>query len=320
MNEIMVSVALITYNHDKYVRKAIESILEQKVLFNYEMIIGDDCSIDDTQEIIKEYVRKFPYTIRPILRKINIGATNNLYDVLLNCNGKYIALLEGDDYWIDDLKLQKQVNYLEHNGELVGAAHKTVVVNAENIKQSNKIYMTYNGTFEMRDYLKVGLVFHTSSLVFRNIFLNSPSKKYLNIITAHPIISDVSLVFLLLDIGNVFIIDEIMSVWLFNISANGSNYSSIITKKQIENSVEIVKLYKNIDNYFGGKYYINNIINEKIELSYLLIIKNNFLQNINHLFYLLSILTVNEKLKSLGNLSFKLITKGFRKICIKLKK
>ncbi|MCF6185625.1 MAG: glycosyltransferase, partial [Bacteroidales bacterium] len=112
-----VSILMLTYNHEKFIAQAIESVLMQKVSFNYELIIGDDCSQDNTQKIIREYQKKHPDIIKPVLRTKNIGANNNFVDIFKKATGKYIALLEGDDYWTDPNKLQKQVDFLEANPE-----------------------------------------------------------------------------------------------------------------------------------------------------------------------------------------------------------
>lgn len=106
-----VSVVIITYGHEKYIRQALDSALMQKVDFEYEIIIGEDKSPDNTREILLEYKKKYNDRITLVLRNTNIGATQNLYDILLKCKGRYIALLEGDDYWIDAKKLQKQKDF-----------------------------------------------------------------------------------------------------------------------------------------------------------------------------------------------------------------
>ncbi|HPD39860.1 MAG TPA: glycosyltransferase, partial [Mesotoga infera] len=109
----LVSVFMITYNHEKYIAQAIESALMQKTDFNYEIVIGEDCSTDRTREIVVDYANRYPEIIKPILHENNVGAKANSESVRKACIGKYVAILEGDDYWIDPLKLQKQVDFLE---------------------------------------------------------------------------------------------------------------------------------------------------------------------------------------------------------------
>ena len=85
----------------------------QKVNFKYEILVGDDCSSDDTQNVLKEYQKSNPSLFRLFLRDSNIGATKNAYELLINARGKYLATCEGDDYWTDENKLQIQVDFLE---------------------------------------------------------------------------------------------------------------------------------------------------------------------------------------------------------------
>lgn len=116
MAEPIVSVWMVAYNQEKYVGQALDSILTQKVNFPYEIIIGEDCSTDATRSIIEKYAADYPDIVKPVLHKQNVGAIRNAYEFCYpRLKGKYIACLEGDDFWTDPLKLQKQVDFLEHN-------------------------------------------------------------------------------------------------------------------------------------------------------------------------------------------------------------
>jgi len=110
---ITVSVLCCTYNHEKYIRQALNGIVGQKVKFKYEIIVADDASTDRTQEIIKEYCEKYPELFIGILREANLGIGQNYYDALQHVRGKYLAICDGDDYWTDPYKLQRQVDYME---------------------------------------------------------------------------------------------------------------------------------------------------------------------------------------------------------------
>lgn len=105
--EIMVSVFMMTYNHENYIAQALDSILMQKINFGYEIIVGEDCSTDRTREIILSYAQRKPDLFKLILHDHNVGAKANQNAVLNACKGKYIAPCEGDDYWTDPYKLQK---------------------------------------------------------------------------------------------------------------------------------------------------------------------------------------------------------------------
>ncbi|WP_318443292.1 glycosyltransferase family 2 protein [Photobacterium leiognathi] len=117
---ILVSVICLTYNHCRYISQTLESILAQDCDFELEIIVHDDASTDGTIEVIKSYAEKFSQ-IRPMFREVNLYQKGYQFwnDIIQLCNGNYIAFCEGDDYWIDNLKLQKQISFLENNKEYV---------------------------------------------------------------------------------------------------------------------------------------------------------------------------------------------------------
>ncbi|WP_238884652.1 glycosyltransferase [Clostridium sp. YIM B02551] len=116
---IKVSVLMITYNHEKYIENALNSIFMQKVNFNFEIVIGEDCSQDSTREILEKYAKLYPDKVKLNLPNKNLGPINNFISTLKQCTGEYIAFLEGDDYWLDENKLQKQVDFLDDNKDTV---------------------------------------------------------------------------------------------------------------------------------------------------------------------------------------------------------
>ncbi len=121
----LVSILLLTYNHKKYISQAIESVLNQKTNFEFEILIGDDCSTDGTCEIVDDYQKKHPDFIKTIRSGENVGALKNEKRLMEAAEGKYLAFLEGDDYWTDSLKLQKQIEFLEANPDY-GLVHGDV--------------------------------------------------------------------------------------------------------------------------------------------------------------------------------------------------
>lgn len=110
-----VSVVITTYNQEKYISQTLESVLDQKTNFLFEILIGEDCSNDKTRQICEKYAKKYPQKIKLIKNKKNLGLLKNFSNVFLKAKGEYIAILAGDDYWIDNYKIQKQVNFLEKN-------------------------------------------------------------------------------------------------------------------------------------------------------------------------------------------------------------
>lgn len=130
-NEVKVSIVVISFNQEKFIAQALDSLLRQDVDFEYEIIIGDDSSTDKTQEIISSYKKRYPQIIVPILRKKNVGALNNFYDVLRRARGKYIAICEGDDYWTDNTKIRRQVRFLEEHQDYSVCFHLVRIVNED---------------------------------------------------------------------------------------------------------------------------------------------------------------------------------------------
>lgn len=112
---VKVSVLILTYNQQDSIARCLDSVLSQKVDFSIEMIIGDDASMDDTEIICRAYATKYPNIIRYVRNNKNKGLRDNYYDCLLMANGKYIADIAGDDFWIDKSKLQKQTDFLDNN-------------------------------------------------------------------------------------------------------------------------------------------------------------------------------------------------------------
>ena len=115
----MVSVGVLSYNQARYIRSALDSIICQEVNFNYEIVVADDFSTDGTRDILLEYAKKFPNVIRLILQEENVGLVENSKCLKRACRGRYRATNDGDDFWIDTDRLQRQVDFLENNPEYV---------------------------------------------------------------------------------------------------------------------------------------------------------------------------------------------------------
>jgi glycosyltransferase involved in cell wall biosynthesis len=232
-NSNLVSVVVITYHHEKYIRQCLDSILMQNVDFSFEIIIGDDCSTDQTAEIIKEYQLRNPHIIKPTLRTANIGATKNQYDCFLKCTGKYIAILDGDDFWTDKEKLKTQTNFLENNKNYIACTQRYSVVDENN----NITQESYNGPgrpesgdYTIDDFLKYIYYGHPGTLVFKNIFLE-PQYDYSIITKADRFICDITLCLILTCLGKVYVSDDIMTSYRNFQIKGGTNYCSSIAKK-----------------------------------------------------------------------------------------
>lgn len=150
----IVTVVILTYNHEKYIAQAIESVLEQKTSYNYNILIGDDYSTDGTRKIINSIYEKNPTKIEVLFPNKNLGALLNEKNCIEASRGKYIAFLEGDDYWADNLKLQKQVDYLESHPDCglvhgnVNHYYQTKGILLENINKTKESQLINDYSFE----------------------------------------------------------------------------------------------------------------------------------------------------------------------------
>ncbi len=144
MAQPLVSVKMITYNHAPFIAQAIQSVLSQKTDFPFELVIGEDCSTDGTRDIVFEHQKKHPDIIRVITSAENVGMAKNSLRTAKACAGKYLAFCEGDDYWHDPLKLQKQVDYLESHPDcgLVYSSYDMYYVES---KKRIKDYVRHRG-------------------------------------------------------------------------------------------------------------------------------------------------------------------------------
>ena len=178
-----ISIMLITYNHEKYISDALESILLQKGNFTFEINIIDDASTDGTQQIALDYKNRFPNIINCYFNEINIGhiATQlNTFRGFQTLRGRYFAILEGDDYWLKLNKLQKQLDFLEKNLDYVACAHWTLKF-YDDIECPSEHFLPFivnlnKNEADIYSLIRMDQVFHLSSILYRNVFgINPPT-------------------------------------------------------------------------------------------------------------------------------------------------
>lgn len=260
-NQIVLSVRLMTYNHERYIVKTLEGINKQKTNFYFEAVVGDDFSTDNTLKIIKTYKFNNDNLIVNILdrnrgdeydlMRQKRGRLYNFTNIIKNCRGKYIALLDGDDYWTDPLKLQKQIDFLEHNLDYSMCFHpvdilRNGIIEADNISE-NIAETTTILDLAKRNYM------HTCSVVFRNnLFATFP--KYFN--TAP--VGDYFLHLLNARYGKIKCITKKMGVYRLH---NRSMWSS---KPQEEQDLLWVSFLKNIKPNFNRE--VRRVIDNQINL------------------------------------------------------
>lgn len=181
--EPLVSVMVITYNHAKYIERAIRSVLEQKCDFQFKIHVIEDCSTDGTQSILKELKEKYPDQILLYLNEKNIGhkvTQKNFIQGFKTLKSKYVAILEGDDYWAYENKLQFQVDFLEHNEDFAGCAHNVIkFYNDQDFPSERFLYNRgIKSVHGVEDFISMQSFFHTSTFVFRNVFKNNVPNEF----------------------------------------------------------------------------------------------------------------------------------------------
>ncbi len=254
--ECEVSVCMISYFHEAYIAQALESVLSQKTSFEYEIVICDDCSKDKTQEIIKEYAEKYS-CIKYYFNEKNLGLTRNVFQAKCLCKGKYFVMLSGDDYWIDENKLQQQFEYLEMHPEYIGAATRIEVrtedsINADFITPEKKLC---NKPFSLADYLQ-GVNFPTNGLMLRNM-IKDHYDHFSLMPKMSPYIDDETDCILILMLGDVCIIDNITVAYRRRIEKEGEhNFNSI--NKGIIKFEKHIALLNNLYTQFDKKIDLFN--------------------------------------------------------------
>lgn len=250
-----VSVIMLVYNHEKYLERALESILKQKVNFEYEILISDDVSSDNSRGILMKYQKKFPQKIKLLLRKENVGPTRNHYDLIKMAKGKYIAQLEGDDFWINDRKLQKQYDLLEKT-DFIGIAHLNEVVNSQGKTVGEYKPYKKEKILRINDLIEKGMVYHTATIMYRNIF--KLGRDYDLLYKANRLVSDFTLAFILLDLGEIFYFPENMSAYRMN-DSSADNASNFMKKNLAKSYIKILNSYDYISDWYCEKYNLENL-------------------------------------------------------------
>lgn len=179
VDEVKVSILCLTYNHEDYLRDALEGFISQKTNFQYEILIHDDASTDGTADIIREYEEKYPELIHPIYQSENqySKGVNIIHDLLLPLlRGKYIAFCEGDDFWVDPYKLQKQVDYLESHPECRVCTSRAVFADHDTKRCTIRPKQAMGRMYTTEEVIMLGgLYFATATAVFhRNVYETMP--------------------------------------------------------------------------------------------------------------------------------------------------
>ncbi len=254
MEDILVSIWCITYNHKRYIRDAIEGFLNQKTNFKYEIIIHDDASKDGTADIIKEYENKYTDFIHGIYQTENqyskypsdIRWINKI--AVQNCRGKYIAICEGDDYWIDIQKLQLQVDYLETHPECMMVVHDALNIDCRNYEMKSGSAYEKDGIVPAEDIIvqskyvfSASMMYRREVLQMRDFFLDAGIADYPTLLYS-------------LTKGSVYYFTRIMSV--YRKFHEGSWTASVLHKENLLfiHNIRMINFLKKYNEYTEFKY------------------------------------------------------------------
>lgn len=267
MKNIIVSIVCVTYKHDKFLKQAIESFLSQKTKFNFEIIIAEDCSPDNSKKIIEEYRKNNFDKIRPLYQKKHKGMMKNYIEALEMVRGEYVAICDGDDYWTDPNKLQKQYDFLSKNKDFNVCSHYTKMF-FEDKSQPDILTSPYDYVSEKtkkRGYLLFEDLFpvnglSSSSVMYRWKINKVP--KWLYRCSG----GDLFLHLVHSDLGKIGVIKKSMSVYRRH--SGGVFWKNDTLSHQLKNYKKYLFLLKNVDKYLNYRHHdvilktINNVIKE----------------------------------------------------------
>lgn len=261
-----VTIVTITYNHEKFIRQTLDGFVNQKTDFDFEVIVSDDCSTDNTPKIITEYALKYPKIIKPILRKKNLGVIKNYIETLDAVSSGYMAYCEGDDYWTDMNKLQEQVDFLDNNPEYSICFHQNRIFFDDGSK-ADEIYpkSSFPKITEFEDLLKENYM-PANTVMYRWQF--SKGKKLSSVFPVDIVPCDYYLHLLHAKNGKIYFINKVMSSyrrhndgmwWLVSQPGREDEFS-------LKYGVRYLNFFKAVENNFnldedvllGHKLYLAN--------------------------------------------------------------
>lgn len=244
MDDILVSIRCITYNHAPYIRQCLDGFVMQKTNFRFEAIVHDDASTDGTADIVREYAEKYPEIIKPVFQTENQyskrdGSLTRALDAAMSAASKYVAVCEGDDYWIDPYKLQKQVDFLEGHPEYSMCFHNAVVFNDEHDRKNLIFNNLSHSQIVSLKMITDNWIIPTASIVFRKNCYRQPewaSKIYSG---------DMLLALMCYSVGKLYYLNEVMSFYRKNLK--GGSMSACLNN----NSFFVIDQHAMLYNYYN---------------------------------------------------------------------
>ena len=250
--EIKVSILCMVYNHEKYLEECLSSLVNQQTDFNYEILVHDDCSTDSSKDIIERYYKKYPKKIIPVYEKENQyskGVKINKDILIPKMKGKYFCFCEGDDYWIDENKLQKQYDFMEKNKNYKLCIHNSVAVD----KNGNELYkinpLLNGGDLQCDDFIKNGGAFVSTNSIFSYSYLAKNLPDYFNYFSV-----DYVWQIYLSSVGKNYCFKEYMSAYRVESDGSWTNRMLCNCDKHIQFKKKIIKSLSLINEDTKFKY------------------------------------------------------------------
>ena len=280
------SVCLITYNHEKYLQQCIESIIAQKCNEPFEIIIGEDNSTDNTPAIVASYQQKYPKLISVIVSEKNVGMVENWRRTIEAARGEYIAIVEGDDFWNSDLKLQQQIDLMDVEKECALSFHDVDVIFGDGVPKIDSL-TRFEGEskFSIQDVITRNWFVPTCSMVIRKICLSDFPDWTKNLKAIDMVVQ-----LLAASNGGIHYINEKLAT--YRIHDTGQSQIQWLGKENIF-EFTIIDILQNFDNYSNGKY--RDYVHQRLERAYRSLLAKNLPWSKHYLKAMAGLVKLNPK-------------------------
>lgn len=245
MNTPKVSVVCMVYKHEPYLRQCFDGFVMQKTSFPIEILVNDDCSPDGSAKVMREYEEKYPDLFHCIYQEENQYSKGKMawWEVLFPmAKGEYIAICEGDDYWIDPYKLQKQVDFMDQHPDYVACFHNARVQYDDHVSLFNALNENHDPTTE--DIIKRHWFIATPTLFFRNVLHDYPEWR------GEVLNGDYLLELLLAREGKFHYMDDVMAAY----RQDGMGMSAVLNRNKVDMVDKLIYLLERMKDYYDGEY------------------------------------------------------------------
>jgi len=241
---------MVTYNHERYIAQALSSVLAQRTNFDFEIIVAEDCSTDGTRAIVMDFARRYPGKILPLLRERNLGMMPNFKDALAACRGSYVALLEGDDYWTSEDKIQSQTDFLDAHPDHAVCCARAQFFDETAGGQAGVYPGAPSGSYTIADLIQNNFIV-TGTVMYRWGSVGPLPDWFLTLKLA-----DWPLHILVGRSGKIHLMDEVMSVYRIH---SGGIWSSL---SSLDHHLAFRQMFMALEEHLDPQY--RNLIRQKI--------------------------------------------------------